>query len=268
MDRKYKFNYKSTINSIILLAGSFVFAFLLAEMVHEFGHYLAHLVYRTPGTGIHLDPFGGTRITGVISIPNKAMLVTTLAGPLSSLILGVATTLLLWQHRKPIFLALLLWGPVAMIQEGVNLSLGMLSPGSDAAWIAALLLPSGVVLGIGIILLIFGIIIIPLFLPLAGIQLDEPAPIRFGIMFVSMGSLMFIRFVYSALSVPGHTQENLYPLILTFLFSAVIVLLHCQMNQMVDKARPSTPLRIPVSAVIASWILGGGMFFFQVLMFN
>ena len=268
MEQNRNNHQKQISKSVLMLAGAFVFAFLLAEMVHEFGHYFAHLVYQTPGAGIHLDPFGGTRITGVNSISNNALLVTTLAGPLSSLVLGIATALLLWRYRKSILLPLLLWGPVAMIQEGVNLSLGLLSPGSDAAWIAALLLPAGVVLGIGIILLIGGIMTIPLFLPLAGIQPDEPAPIRLGILFVSMGSLMFIRFVYSVLYVSGPVQENLFPLILTFLFSAIIVFLQLPITRMVSISGSHSAIRIPVAAVTSAWVLGAGMFLFQILAFN
>jgi hypothetical protein len=115
--------------SILLLVGSFVFAFLLGEAVHELDHYLAHEAYGNAGIGIHLDPFGGSCIVGVTSLPLEVMGVTCAAGPLSNLALAIACFLLLWHRRKPVLLPLLLWGPVAMAQEGGNLSLGLLARG-------------------------------------------------------------------------------------------------------------------------------------------
>ena len=46
---------------VLLLLGSFVFAFCLGEAVHEFGHFLVHRAYGV-SVGIRLDPFGGSRI--------------------------------------------------------------------------------------------------------------------------------------------------------------------------------------------------------------
>jgi hypothetical protein len=42
---------------VLLLLGSFAFAFCLGEAVHELGHDLAHRAYGTE-VGIKLDPFG------------------------------------------------------------------------------------------------------------------------------------------------------------------------------------------------------------------
>jgi F0F1-type ATP synthase assembly protein I len=268
MDKKPQKRIKTLIKSVLFLAGSFTFAFLLAEMVHEFGHYIAHLAYRTPGVGIHIDPFGGTHITGVDLLTNEAMLVTTLAGPLTSLVLGIGTTLLLWRYRKPILLPLLLWGPVAMIQEGVNMSLGLLSPGSDAAWISALLLPGGLVLGIGILLLIGGVLAIPFFLYLAGIHPDQPFWQQLVILWVSMGALMLIRLVVSALVIPGSITENFIPLVFTFLLSVMVASLHISIIRRVNGGKPSSWIQIPNQAIITAWVLGGGLFFFQALAFN
>lgn len=66
-----------TINSILLLAGAFTFVFLLGEMVHEFGHYLSHMAYGNQDIQVHLDPFGGSRIIGVTSLPGEVMGITS-----------------------------------------------------------------------------------------------------------------------------------------------------------------------------------------------
>jgi hypothetical protein len=93
--------------STLLLAGSFAFAFLLGEAIHELGHYLAHRAYATPDIGIHLDPFGGSHIVGVKSLPLAVMGATSLAGPLFNLALGILALLALWRWRRPLLLPLL-----------------------------------------------------------------------------------------------------------------------------------------------------------------
>ena len=89
-----------TIKSIFLLIGSFIFAFLFGEMVHEFGHYLAHQAYGNTGVGVVLDPFGGTHISGVTVKSLSVMAVTSAAGPLLNVVLGLSCFLLLMRIVK------------------------------------------------------------------------------------------------------------------------------------------------------------------------
>jgi hypothetical protein len=84
-----------SLKQVLFLSGSFTFAFLLGEMIHEYGHYLCHLAYSSPGVQAHLDPFGGSRIMGVTSLSEDVMGITSAAGPLFNLILGVIFLLLL-----------------------------------------------------------------------------------------------------------------------------------------------------------------------------
>lgn len=83
---------------------------------------------------------------GVTSLPQDIMSITSAAGPLFNLILGVTYLLLMWRKSKPMLLPFVLWGPVAMVQEGVSFSLGLLTLGDDAQWIAAAGVPKAVIL--------------------------------------------------------------------------------------------------------------------------
>ena len=121
------------VQSVLLLAGSFTFAFLFGELVHDSGHYLCHLAYGNTWVRVTFDPFGGTRIIGANGLPDQVAAGTSAAGPLPHLLLALICFLFLWSRRRPILLPGLFWGPVAMIQEGVNFSLGLLTPGGDAA---------------------------------------------------------------------------------------------------------------------------------------
>lgn len=251
------------IRSMLLLAGSFTFAFLLGETVHEFGHYLGHLAYGNPDhVHVHLDPFGGSRILGASFLPGQMKIVTSSTGPLLNRILGATCLVLLWRSKKPIFLPLLLWGPVALIQEGVTFSFGLLTPGGDAEWIAASGIPKFVLLIIGIAFLVAGPVLIAFLLPSAGIKGNDAFKDRLIILAVGMCSLMLIRFVHSFLMTPAQTLEDLLPLMLSLILVVWVTSLHELISKMTD-----LPESIPVSRapLMLALILGTGMFVFQAI---
>jgi hypothetical protein len=222
MNQKSHRNLKIT----LILAGSFTFAFLFGEMVHEFGHYFGHRFYNSPEVGVYLDPFGGSHITGTKKIPNNVLAVTSATGPLLNLFLGITTFIVLWRFRKPILLPLLIWGPVACIQEGVTFSLGLLTPGGDARWIATLGVPVSIILITGIILIIVGLLGVSLLLSLAGLETNNSFFQKILIVLVGMGSLMLIRAIYSFSVSPAARIENTIPLIFSLILTFLVVLLH------------------------------------------
>jgi hypothetical protein len=254
-----------TIRSILFLAGAFTFAFLLGEAVHEMGHYLGHLAYRNPGhVQVKLDPFGGSRISGVASLPDEVIAVTAATGPLSNLALGLSCLLLLWPKRRPILLPLLLWGALAAVQEGVTFSLGLLVSGGDAAWIAAWGVPKALILTAGILLLLVGAGAITLLLPLAGVDPGLSYRRRLGIVLVGMWSLMLLRSVYSLLASPASIVENLVPLLFAFLLAGAVTWLQGPLANSVGEelSMASVTVTWPVSALAVA--LGTVVFIFQV----
>lgn len=256
-------NQTRSIKSILLLAGSFTFAFLLGEMVHEYGHYLCHLAYGNPdNVQVHVDPFGGSRIMGVTSLPDKVLGVTSATGPLLNLILGITCLFLLWRIRRPILLPFLLWGPIAMIQEGVTFSLGMMTPGGDAQWIATLGVPRPLLLLIGSFLLVAGVRTIGLLLPLTTIERDESFRVKFLIVLLGMCSLMLIRFIHSAVASPTSIVENLVPLIFSLLLAIFVVFSYKPASENASEAGTKTG-RVAWTAVTMALTLGTGMFLFQ-----
>jgi len=261
-------NQTRSVKSILLLAGSFTFAFLLGELVHEYGHYLGQLAYGNPdNVKVHIDPFGGTMIVGVTSLPGKIISVTSATGPLFNLLLAVTCLLLLWRIRRPALLPFLLWGPIAMIQEGVNFSLGMMTPGGDAQWIAAIGIPKLILVLTGSFLLVAGVKTISLLLPLTDIQRDEPFKDKFLAVLLGMCSLMFIRFIHSVVASRASVVENLVPMIFSLLLAVFVVLLYKPMSERTytekEKSRPVT-----WPATVSSLTLGISMFLFQIAVLN
>jgi hypothetical protein len=259
-------NQTRTIKSILLLAGSFTFAFLLGELVHEYGHFLGHLAYGNPdNVQVHVDPFGGTMIVGVTSLPDKIISVTSATGPLFNLLLAVTCLLLLWRIRKPSLLPFLLWGPIAMIQEGVNFSIGMMTPGGDAQWIATLGISKSIIVLIGLFLLVAGVKTISLVLPLTNIQRDVPFKDKFLIVLLGMCSLMFVRFIHSVVACPGSVVENFVPMVFSLLLAVFVVLLYKPTSENTQVAIEK-PKPISWSVTAYSLTLGISLFLFQLFM--
>ena len=261
-------NQTRSIKSILLLAGSFTFAFLFGELVHEYGHYLGHLAYGNPdNVWVHVDPFGGTMIVGVTSLPDKIISITSATGPLFNLLLAVTCLLLLWRIRRPALLPLLLWGPIAMIQEGVNFSLGMMTPGGDAQWIAAMGVPRPLLLLTGSFLLVAGVKTISLLLPLTDIESDSPFKDKFLIVLLGMCSLMFVRFIYSFVASPASVVENLVPLIFSLLLAVFVALSYKPASGNTGGAGIKTE-SVAWSTVTLALTLGLGMFLIQLILLN
>jgi len=254
------------LQGILLLMGSFSFAFLLGEAVHESGHWLAHQLYGNEGIGIHIDPFGGSHITGVGALPMAVMGVTSLAGPLFNLLTGVVTSMLVYHRRSPLVLSLVIWGPVAMVQEGVTFSLGLLTPGGDAAWVAtAMGIPQGVILVFGIALLLGGLVGISALLPLAGVSDETSFGGKLLAVLVGFGFLMLVRSAYAFLSAPDLVVENLVPLVFAFLLSVLLALGFRPLLRWLSQRFDMDTWTVKWSAAIMASCLGAGMFFLQML---
>lgn len=260
-------NSKSSnfIEPVVLLAGGFVFAFLWGEMVHEYGHYLSHLYFGNKGVSVYLNPFGSSRIMGVTTLPLNQSGLTAAAGPLTNLIFGVLVMSLLWRKKRPELFPLLLWGPVAMIQEGVTFSLGFLTPGGDAEWISSLGIPEAVILIIGIISIFSGLIFISWLLSRIGITKNRSRLENFAIIIVGMCSLMLIRFLYSVIAQPQFIIEDLVPLIFSLLLAGFVVLLQPVIAKNLKGSLLNQYPALNQRSIITTAVMGSGVFLFQIM---
>jgi hypothetical protein len=252
---------------VLLLLGSFVFAFCLAEAVHELGHFLAHRAYGVT-VGIRLDPFGGSRILNGSSAPREILGITSAAGPLLNLLAGLVVSSSLWRFRRPALLPLLMWGPVALIQEGVNLSLGLLNPGADAELIVEWGVPAHMLVGFGLTLLLAGIILICWLLPLLNLSPADSFERKFGTVASGMVSLMVVRLLYSYLTAPSSAQENTVPLVFSVLLATILVVLYDVLYPLLSRKSITKSASITWPSVLLSTALAGGMILFQIGLFH
>jgi hypothetical protein len=148
--------------------------------------------------------------------------ITTAAGPGLNLLAGLLVTGLVWRVTKPVGLALLLWGPVALIQEGVNLSLGLLSPGSDAQWLVTWGAPDALLITLGVTFILAGVGLISWILHRTGFLVGKRFPVRIALLFFGLGFLMILRAVVSLFQSPGAALENAIPLLFALILSGLI----------------------------------------------
>jgi len=253
-----------TLRSILMLAGAFTFAFLLGEMTHDTGHYLSHLMFGNRGVRVHFDPFGGTHISGAGGLPVQVLGVTSAAGPLANLAFGLVTFTVFWHIRRPLLMPVLLWGPVAMVQEGVTFSLGLLTPGGDAAWMVAAGLPQGFVLGVGILLLAGGVVGVSLVLPLVGIRFDDPVIRKLVVLLAGFCSLMAVRAAYSIAVSSQALRENTIPLVFSILLVGIVLLVQKPARLILRGAEMAVSDTPNWSETAVGLVLGAGIFLLQI----
>ena len=252
---------------VLLLLGSFAFAFCLGEAVHELGHFLAHRAYGVE-VGIKLDPFGGSRILNGSSAPREIWGITSAAGPLLNLVTGVALSLLVWPHRRPALLPLLLWGPIALVQEGVTFSLGILTPGGDAQLIVGFGILAPVVLGLGVLFLGSGAAAVCWVLPLVNLSPSDAFGRRFTVVAGGMVTFMAVRLVGSCVSSPHLAQENAVPLAFALLLATIVAALYGHAHCILRRPGGVEPASVRWSAGASAAALAMGMVLFQLTSFN
>lgn len=215
-----KHEHRALVLTIVGVFCAFSFAFITNEAVHETGHWIAHVAYGAH-VGVILDPFGGSRIVGGANSSAPAG-VTSLAGPLFSVLCSAVLFAILWHWRGPRSAPFLFMFPIALIQEGVTFSLGLLTPGGDASFVAAWGVPVPLLATLGGILLLAGIAGLAAVLPLAGLSRDT----RWGRVLIvagtSMVTLMLLRFAVSVALRSGSRTEAVVPLVFSVLLALVV----------------------------------------------
>jgi len=251
----------------LLLFGAFVFAFCLGEAVHELGHFLAHRAYGNE-VGIRLDPFGGSRILNGSSAPQETWGLTTLAGPMFNVLVGLTVSLSLWRIRKPVLLPLLLWGPISLVQEGVTFSLGMLTPGGDADLLVKWGIPAAVLIGLGILFFALGIAMICWLLPLVNLSPTDTFGRKFGVITGSMVSFMFLRLLFSSIRSPNLITENTVPLVFALLLATIVAALYGPLYPILSRISKVRLVSVTRPAAVTSVVLGVGMVVLQLIILN
>lgn len=149
-------NNQSPVKMGFLLLGSFILAYLGALYVHELCHSGAALISGGDAFGIVIDPFGWSySISNSIEHP----VFHTAAGAIGSSLIGILLFMLLIRWPKPALLPLLLFGPIALINNGQYWAVDIIEEtGMDACTLVNLGIPASVLLVAGIIQCLVGVV--------------------------------------------------------------------------------------------------------------
>ncbi len=126
---------------MVLVMGASVFAYLFGVVVHEFGHYVGAAIVDVPVERIVLHPFDLSYndygdLSGVSQLRPA---IESAAGPVVNLVAGAGVSLLVWRRRSTRWLPVVMWGPLALVQEGVGMVIGLVDyPDVESDWVSVM----------------------------------------------------------------------------------------------------------------------------------
>ena len=217
-----------SIKSILLVFGVTGFSFNIGNIIHELGHAVADWMSGIPLSKIHviIHPFYSPHMVVEGGIPDSMMGWPDAAGPLANVAFGLIILAIFWRKRTPYTLALLLWGPLACVQEGIGQIMTLSDHGSDAARMIVAGFPEPLLIMISILLILIGIFLFGLVFPVAGISADSSFLRRLGIIAAGMIPYGLLTLLISILTSPNEKDvSRSYNIIGGFTIIAVIVAL-------------------------------------------
>lgn len=233
-----------------LLAASVALVSLTTVVTHELGHWLLD---RAWGADVRVVAplFGAPRIEAVRPIAVDLIGWPDAAGPLANLLVGVALFAALWQRRRPLLLPLLLWGPVALLQESVNalVQLGTGAPGTDLVRLVAVGVPSWALVlaasaGLGL-----GFLALLALLPVAGVPATSPWWGRFAVLAVGLGAYPLLGLALTPWLADPSIQRNATLLAFGVLIVVLVSVVHGPVRARWPWLRRQRPAPVPTAAV-------------------
>lgn len=170
------------VRSMLLFFGAFLFAFVLnSYIIHEAGHAFGGVLFGCTFEKFHINPFGSggwsSHCPNPVTMTMTGRFLQGMGGPIFGLPFSIAVTLLLWRKRSPMLLPLLMSASVVCIANFIGVLDSMLNyPGHifDYGWVLSIGAPPIIPWAIGIASLVFGILMMNLLVPLAGVGPTEP----------------------------------------------------------------------------------------------
>ncbi|UCC16574.1 MAG: hypothetical protein JSU58_09435 [Dehalococcoidales bacterium] len=215
-----------SIKSILLIFGASGFSFNIGNIIHELGHAVADWMSGIPISNIHviIHPFFAPHMHIEGGIPDSMTGWPDAAGPLANVTIGLIVFGILWKKRTPFTFPLLLWGPLACVQEGIGQMLTLSDRGSDAARMITAGLPEPLLILISILFVFSGIVLFGLVFPVAGISMNTPFFKRMGIIAAGMIPYGLLTLLICVLASPNQQDiSRSYNIIGGFAIIAVIV---------------------------------------------
>lgn len=156
----------------LFLLGSYVIALLLSTAVHELGHGLA-LASIPINFRLVLNPFSSSMTVPLSSIPTDNFAFVLSAGTILELIVGTIVIALFWRWRRPEIVPILMVAPLSYLKSAGYFLVGIAIPDGDTALLITMGIPALVIQTLGVLMLVFGVLLLILMFPLLGISRDD-----------------------------------------------------------------------------------------------
>lgn len=190
-----------------LLFGSVTFVLSVSVAVHELGHLVMDRVYGLEADLV-LEPFRSSYTVLAQPWPADMSAWPVVAGPLANVIVGALLFVALWGMRNPYLMPLLLWGPIALVQESTTALVQMTTREAGTDWVLLVEagLATGIIVGFAIVGLLAGLGGLFALLPVSGLSPIEKLWTRLGVLGVGMGGFTMLALVMSL--VLGYASEE------------------------------------------------------------
>jgi hypothetical protein len=120
------------------------------------------------------------------SIPSDSFAFVVSAGTILELLFGTLVIALFWRWRSARLVPLLMVAPLSYLTSAGYFLLGVAIPEGDTALLIAMGIPALVIQLLGVLMLVFGLILMVLLFPLLGLSRDDPFRKVVTILFIGL----------------------------------------------------------------------------------
>ncbi len=263
-----------------LVMGASFFAYLLGVPVHEAGHYAGSAIAGVPNEGVVLHPFDlSYNDYGDLSeVTQLRLALSQAAGPVLNVLLGVSVSLLAWRRRSAAWLPIVMWGPVAVLQEGVGMIIGLVDyPDVESDWVSVMLagVPPAAIGLLSAALLVAGSVWVLMLIPLAGLRAEDTfgrkaLVFMAGIPLLLVSAVVYLQLFGTASSSPeGMVEQNrMIALGASVAFVVILAALHKPLFPRLDGISHTDPEDVSGRDVGLALSLGAAVFIFELVFFN
>ena len=273
----------SLVRHACLLLGGSAFAYLLGVAVHEVGHFLANTALGVPESRIVLHPFDLSQTIEVGDVSSAfgtawRRAVAGGSGPLLNVAVGVTIGLVLWRRRSPRLFPFLLLAPVALLQEGVGLIIGLVDyPDVGSDWVLVMQAGASPLL-IGMLAVLFlgaGYVWVQLLIPLLGLSSEDPrrrllAVLPVGIPVLLLGAVVYLSLLGSDSGTATRyvLQNRAIALGSSLALVGSIIVLYRPLFPVLDRICHTPPAHVSSKDAVLAIVLGLAVCVAQLAFFN